>query len=214
MEPARTGLTNRGVTMITNSVSSFWKLVERNSAPMIGIDPRIGNWRTVSWKSRRSRPAMAKLSPSRSSTVVLARRVCRPGTRRLLMTIDALGSIELTSGATSMLMTPSASTVGVNARLTPNGLNWTEMAIPLSPPPLPCATGIGNSPPARKLAVSPDRATSVGSASVVTTPLRSSALSVASMLSPPMRGTCARGFRNCRRSRPAPVAAGWVCWSW
>ena len=43
------------------------------------------------------------------------------------------------------------------------------------PPPLPCATGIGNSPPARKLAVSPDSATSVGSASVVTAPLRSSA---------------------------------------
>ena len=48
--------------------------------------------------------------------------------RRLLMTIDAVGSIELTSGATTMLITPSASTVGVKARLTPNGLNSTEIA--------------------------------------------------------------------------------------
>ena len=49
--------------------------------------------------------------------------------RRLLTTIDAVGSIELTSGATIMLITPSASTVGVKARLTPNGFNSTEMAV-------------------------------------------------------------------------------------
>ncbi len=119
---------------------------------------------------------MAKLSPSRSSTVVLARRVWRPGTRMPLTVTEALASIELTSGATSMLITPSASTVGVKARLTPNSLNSTEIASPPSPP---WATGIGNSPPARKLAVSPDSATSVGSARVVTTPLRSSAFNVA-----------------------------------
>ena len=72
---ARTGFTSRGVTMITNSVSWFSKLVERNRLPIIGIDPRTGNWLMVSLKSRRMRPAMAKLSPSRSSTVVRARRV-------------------------------------------------------------------------------------------------------------------------------------------
>src|SRR5207342_3711450 len=114
-----------------------------------------------------------------------ARRVWSPGTRRLLITTEALGSIELTSGATSRLITPSASTVGVKARLTPNCLNCTEMA--LSPPLLPLwATGIGNSPPARKLAVSPDSATNVGSASVVTTPFLSRAFNVASMFSPPI----------------------------
>ena len=45
------------------------------------------------------------------------------------MTIDAVGSIELTSGATTMLMTPSASTVGVKARLTPNGFHSTVIAL-------------------------------------------------------------------------------------
>ncbi len=44
------------------------------------------------------------------------------------MTIDAVGSIELTSGATTMLITPSASTVGVKARLTPNGFHSTVIA--------------------------------------------------------------------------------------
>ena len=57
---------------------------------------------------------------------------------RLLMTIDAVGSIELTSGWTTMLMTPSASTVGVNARLTPNGFHSTVIAlVPRRPPPPP-----------------------------------------------------------------------------
>jgi len=92
------------------------------------------------------------------------------------MTIDADGSIELTSGATTMLMTPSASTVGVKARLTPNGFHCTVIAVPPppwpAPPPLLWTVGTGNSPPARKLAVSPDSATKVGSASVVTAPLR------------------------------------------
>ena len=60
---ARTGFTSRGVTMMTSSVSSFWKLVDLNKLPMIGIDPRTGNWFTVSLKSRRMRPAIAKLSP-------------------------------------------------------------------------------------------------------------------------------------------------------
>ena len=130
---------------------------------------------------------MAKVSPSRSSTTVLARRVCRPGMRRPLMTIDAEGSIELTSGATTRLMTPSASTVGVKARLTPNGLNSTVILLPpppAAPPPLPWLTEIGNSPPARKLAVSPDKATSVGSARVVTRPLFSSASSEATTFAP------------------------------
>ena len=171
--------------MMTSSVSSCWNPVERNKAPMIGSEPSSGIWRTVSWKSLRMRPASAKLSPSRSSSVVLARRVWSPGMRSPLTTIDADGSIELTSGATTKLITPSASTVGVNARLTPNGLNSTVMLLEaLPPPPPPWLTGIGNSPPARKLAVSPDSATSVGSASVVITPLVSSASSVALTLPP------------------------------
>ena len=49
--------------------------------------------------------------------------------RRPPTMIEELGSIELTSGATSMLITPSASTVGVKARLTPKGLNSTVIAV-------------------------------------------------------------------------------------
>ena len=45
--------------------------------------------------------------------------------------------------------------------------------------PSDCEIGIGNSPPARKLAVSPDRATRIGSASVVTRPVVSPRFSVA-----------------------------------
>src|SRR5216117_2081904 len=96
---------------------------------------------------------------------------------KLLITTEAEGSIELTSGATTMLMTPSARTVGVNDRLTPNGFHSTvyAAAFPLPPPPPPpptfWTTGTGNSPPARKLAVSPDNAIRVGSARVVIAPL-------------------------------------------
>ena len=86
---AGTGRTSLGVTVMTSSVSSRWKLVDLNSRPMIGIDHSTGNCRTVSWKSVLSRPASAKLSPSCSSTTVLALRVCRPGMRRLFTTIEA-----------------------------------------------------------------------------------------------------------------------------
>ena len=105
------------------------------------------------------------------------------------MRMDAPGSMELTSGVTTRLMTPSSSTVGVKPRLTPNGLNSTVMEEPLRPPspPVPfCATGTGNSPPARNEAVSPESATRLGSARVLTTPLRSSASSTVVMFSSPM----------------------------
>jgi hypothetical protein len=63
-----------------------------------------------------------------------------------------------------MLITLSPSTVGVKARLTPNCLNSTVIELAPLPPPLPpdCATGTGNSPPARNEAFSPESATSVG----------------------------------------------------
>src|SRR3546814_6956730 len=83
--------------------------------------------------------------PTRSDTLFPSTTLFRP---------------ELTSGATIMLITPSARTVGVKARLTPNGFHSMVSAwlLPPPPPPLPdWTTGTGNSPPARKLAVSPDR---------------------------------------------------------
>ncbi len=77
-------------------------------------------------------------------------------------------------------MRPGESTTGVNARFTPNGLNVT-LIWPLSP-----ATGTGNSPPARKFAVSPETAVKVGSARVLSMLVSSSACSVACTVSPPL----------------------------
>ena len=94
--------------------------------------------------------------------------------------IDADGSIELTSGCDDQV----DDTVGKNRRregqadaerLPFDG----DRLLPLpSCRRSPWTTGTGNSPPARKFAVSPDSATSVGSASVVTAPFVSSASSV------------------------------------
>ena len=67
-----------------------------------------------------------------------------------------------TSGATAMLILLLASTVGVKVSEAPNCLNRIEMT------PSACGTGIGNSPPARKLASCPLNATSVGSARIFT----------------------------------------------
>ena len=91
------------------------------------------------------------------------------------LVVVTVKSRALTSGLTTMLMSPSSSTVGVNASEMPNSLNSTVIAAsPAAEAPL-CATSIGNSPPARKLAVSPDRAMRFGSARVLATPLVSSA---------------------------------------
>ena len=111
---------------------------------------------------------MAKVWPSRSSTVVLARRTVSPGTLMLEVVTEIVGSIWLTSLLTTRLIWSLPRTVGVKARLTPNCLN--SMVIVLAPIALSCATGIGNSPPARKLAVSPESAIRFGSARVRTRP--------------------------------------------
>ena len=67
-------------------------------------------------------------------------------------------------------MISSSNTVGEKANETPN----LRYSIP-SCPSRPAGTGIGISPPAKKLAVSPDIATRLGSASVRTMPLSSKA---------------------------------------
>ncbi len=74
-----------------------------------------------------------------------------------------------TSLAIFRLIRLSDSTSGVKARLTPNGLNSTEVLPSLS------TSGIGYSPPARKLAVSPEMAVMFGSARVRSRPVRSNA---------------------------------------
>src|SRR5215469_5392914 len=102
---------------------------------------------------------MVKDSPSRSSMVVFARRTFSP--QQVPWSNES--SMDETSGLTTRLIRPSLRIVGVNASATPNCWNWTVMAelqFVLSTVQLldDCETGIGNSPPARKLAVSPELA--------------------------------------------------------
>src|SRR5579862_3986611 len=122
-----------------------------------------------------------KLWPSRSSTVVEASRTVRAGTLiPLLVDTECAGSSWLTFGLITMLIWPLLSTVGVKARPTPYFL-YSIVTWPRLP-----GTGIGYSPPARKLAVSPDIATRLGCARLRTRPFCSSALiSTSSGLEPP-----------------------------
>ena len=85
---------------------------------------------------------------------------------------------SLTSGRTRIEMRPSARTIGVKARPTPYCLYSIVTA------PSDCEIGTGNSPPARKLAVSPESAVRFGSASVVTRPSVSPRSSVPSRSRP------------------------------
>jgi len=106
---------------------------------------------------------MAKLWPLPSSTMVSARRTVSAGTVMLelpAVSLTAPTSLSwLTSGATLRLMRPSDSTVGVNSRFTPNFLKVTVIW------PFCWPTGMGNSPPARKLADWPLMTVRFGSAS-------------------------------------------------
>src|SRR4051812_36324242 len=131
-------------------------------------------------------PAMASAPPEGISTVVSARRTRIDGTVKLDVDpvdcrVKAL-SVERsdTSVMTLRLMRPSLSTTGVNVRLTPNFLKsmvgWQtggDFDVSHDRP-----AGIGNSPPARNEAVSPEIAVRFGSASVRMTPARSIARNV------------------------------------
>ena len=117
-----------------------------------------------------------------------------PGTLTPPVVTLLFASTSLTSGRTFRLIRLSASTVGVKSSDTPNGLNSTVIA-PVDEPA--CATGIGISPPARKLAVSPDIAVRFGSASIVIKPSWSSASSTTSIDQRP------RGIRRAPRRRPS-----------
>ena len=127
--------------------------------------------------------------PEPSSTVVSARRVVSAGTTKPLSLTEPASLSSLTSGRTRIEMRPSASTIGVKARPTPYCLYSMVTA------PSACETGIGNSPPARKLAVSPESAVRFGSASV-----RDEAV----VLQQVERAEQSRGRRACR-SRPSVV---------
>ena len=67
----------------------------------------------------RSSPAIMKLWPEPSSTVVSARRVVSAGTLKLFRVTLPASDSSLTSGRTRIEMRPSARTIGVKARPTP-----------------------------------------------------------------------------------------------
>ena len=120
------------------------------------------------------RPPITRCSLAASCTVVLVRRVTMVGTENPFKARGLLKSIWLTSGATLRVIDPFSSTVGVKSTLTPNSFHSIVIVVPSGPALR--ATGTGNSPPARKLAFSPLRATSVGFASSFKSPFSSSAL--------------------------------------
>src|SRR5436309_847344 len=80
---------------------------------------------------------------------------------------------------TLRLMRPSAITTGVKFNPTPNFFHWIEYwqlpTVPAVDAVQVYPAGIGNSPPAWKLALSPEIAVRFGSASVLITPARSMA---------------------------------------
>src|ERR1700682_381348 len=138
-----------------------------------------------------------KLWPSRNSTVVEASRRINAGTETPPV-IDTpwAGSSWLTFGLMTRLIWPSLSTVGVKARPTPYFLY--SIAVWPSEP----GTGIGYSPPARKLAVSPDSAVRLGCARLRTSPFCSSALSSTSIGNcPPTQRPIRKPDRRRRRAR-------------
>ena len=127
-----------------------------------------------------TKPPMAKLSPSRSCTVVEARRVVIEGNRLLwspnpLTVVPTCDSSE-TSGVTRRLIRPSSSTVGKKRRPTPNSFSSNVMVV--LPVELVWGTGMKILPPARNEPSWPLTAVMVGSASTLTRPFFISAVSV------------------------------------
>ena len=112
------------------------------------------------------RPAITKLWPSLISNSVSARRVLSEGITKPEMVSPFAKSRVLTSGFTCKWILPFGMMTGVKRRRTPNSLNWivTEFN-----PAVPCTTGNGNSPPARKLASWPFIAIRLGSARICST---------------------------------------------
>jgi len=137
------------------------------NAPMIGRSPSSGTLSTLDSVLRLTSPPMTKLSPSPSSTVVSARRVTMAGTVAPLIVMPRLKSRSLASGATFSAMRFSDRMVGDTVKPMPKGLY--SMVVE----PNACGTGIGISPPARKLALWPESATRLGSASTRARPFDS-----------------------------------------
>src|SRR6195952_5377984 len=129
------------------------------------------------------RPAIAIEPPDGISSVVSARRGVIEGTVIPVTVIELSSDTSETSVITRKLIRPSFNTTGVKLSEIPNFLKEMEGAhCPTAPAVVVwqvTPVGIGNSPPARNVADSPEMAVRFGSASVRTTPAVSMARSVA-----------------------------------
>ena len=83
------------------------------------MSPSQGSCSMAFWPLLCRRPPITKLWPSRSSTVVWARRTISGGTEMPATVTGWLMSSWLTSGSILRLIRPPPSTVGVKARPTP-----------------------------------------------------------------------------------------------
>ena len=111
-----------------------------------------------------SRPAMARVWPSRSSTTVRALRWSMAGTRPPLIVVPAPKLSWLKTGSTSSRITSLARMWGRKLRIAPKLANWTvTTAVPPGIDEL-CGTGYGKRPPARNRAGWPSSAIRFGSA--------------------------------------------------
>src|SRR5262249_23370126 len=145
-------------------------------------EPIQGSCETARRLSACNRPAMEKLWPSRSSTVVRASRLLIEGTLKPLIVTACAKLSSLTDGAKRRLMMPFSRTVGLKVNWTPYGWYWMVIAHPPIVGVPDWHVGNGYSPPARNEAVSPESAMRSGSASCRIKPLVSKALKTTSKL--------------------------------
>ena len=156
----------------TSSVCSLFAALLLNRLPRIGMSPMPGIFCSDEETVLLSKPAMANVWPFSSSTSVSARRRAERGNAEPLEQnrvveverADLGPDVQLDAVADDFRreVQPDAELLELNA----DGEFEPEA----------CATGIGNSPPARKLASLPSCATRFGSARLWNRPLDCSAL--------------------------------------
>ncbi len=157
-----------GVTTTSSSLSLFLQVELEKRSPMMGRSLMIGIPVFMRSCSLLKSPEMIMLWSRRTSTVVETRRVRNAGTLNPESSIPEAKSRLDTSGITLSLTRLSLRISATKRSRTPNSLYWmVTRVVPASPG---CTTGIGSSPPARKVAVSLFPASRLGSARVFAFP--------------------------------------------
>src|SRR3954469_22225583 len=183
--------TARTIRGVTSTISSVWLLTKsrlRNNDPSTGNCANPGSPLIAILVCSAIRPAIAIEPPDGISRVVSARRVLIDGivtefTVEAVTDCDRVIELSLDSSDTSVitrrLIRPSLRTTGVKFSEMPNFLKliWVVHTWVTGSQEYPAGTG--NSPPAIKVADSPEIAVRLGSASVRTTPALSMARTVA-----------------------------------